>query len=414
MLCCTWAGLSSAADFYTIIGPDGRPMIIQHKESESSQKQSKGVLPDSRPKQLQAPQPVASDAGQVRTEQKVQKVLPTPLKQGGADESRTSKQVDQSALSSVKAEEILPSVQASSTKKPIESVVNTEKIQAARVENPQIYSQPDVLLDSDHEILAENSSKKTITKAMKPLPQNAIDNKPRIKADDSKFSEIDGVQYVDNEYLEEKEFNLEGKKRFYIMSEAGVAGGRQFETVEREKGITKSVFSKFLKNTNTPQKPIVLASTYFRLPKEEVVQNLEQGCFSGKKIQKAKSLSLDNDEIGFWPVAPIKENFAYEVVKLDPQVENIHLSSYASSQKNPTYYWPLVVFLDPQGCVIEGVSGFKSEDVVENYRQFSSLVGVLKKPQQASYLFMTPLAESIDVKNEKLSNTGQIKLSVLK
>ena len=29
-----------AADFYTIIGPDGRPMIVQQKETKSTQKES--------------------------------------------------------------------------------------------------------------------------------------------------------------------------------------------------------------------------------------------------------------------------------------------------------------------------------------------------------------------------------------
>ena len=151
------------------------------------------------------------------------------------------------------------------------------------------------------------------------------------------------------------------------MPDSSVGGTRRFETVEREKGISKSVFSKFTKNTQAENEPVVLASTYYRLPKNELVQSLEQSCFSGKKINKAKLLSLDKNEMGLWPVPPIKEKFVYDVIKLDSPIENIHFTSYASSQKSPSYYWPLVVFLDQQGCVIEGVIGFKNENIDSTY-----------------------------------------------
>ena len=150
------------------------------------------------------------------------------------------------------------------------------------------------------------------------------------------------------------------------------------------------------------------------MPKNELVQSLEQSCFSGKKINKAKLLSLDKNEMGLWPVPPIKEKFVYEVIKLDSPIENIHFTSYASSQKSPSYYWPLVVFLDQQGCVIEGVIGFKNENIDSTYASYSALEGVLQKPPNAVYLFMTPLLEAVDVQDVQLTNKGQIKLSVLR
>ncbi len=33
------------------------------------------------------------------------------------------------------------------------------------------------------------------------------------------FNQMDGTDYVRNEYLEDREFNLEGKRRFYTMPE---------------------------------------------------------------------------------------------------------------------------------------------------------------------------------------------------
>ena len=145
-----------------------------------------------------------------------------------------------------------------------------------------------------------------------------------------------------------------------------------------------------------------------------MVESLQKACFTDKKVQKAKTLDLKNKDVGFWPVSPIKEDFAYEVVKLDPQVDNILLTSYASSQKSPSYYWPLVVFLDQKGCVVEGVSGFKNQNLGENNMQYAAMEGILKKPETASYMFMTPLSAAVDAENMQLTNQGQIKLSVIR
>ena len=231
--------------------------------------------------------------------------------------------------------------------------------------------------------------------------------------DNKHFTVIDGEKYVNNEYLEDQEFNLDGKKRFYMTPEVGAVHGR-YETIERQKGLSASLLDR-IRGDSKPveKKAIVLAPTYYRLPQNEVVQNLEKSCFTGKKVLKAKKLSIKNQELGIWPTAPIKENFAYEVVELDPQVQNILLTSYASSSKVPSYYWPLVVFLDQQGCVIEGVSGFKNEEMQDNNLQFSAMEGVLRKPEKAVYMFLTPLSSAIDVENKQLTNHGQIKLSVI-
>lgn len=436
LLCCGWSSLSLAADFYTIIGPDGRPMIIQqnaasvkpkHEKVKVGIQSSKDETKSSEPLAMTNSTQVENTHFSEESSKATSNVTPSvQKKQKNQRDQHEAAQVMEQTLAIPKmtqqiSKERVPSNSVQDNQKPKKIEKNDLEVQTIVVNPSQnTHVQPKNTLNKTE--ISDSEANETLkSKRLVSMPESVSISKSTVvnpnhksKNDDSKFTEIDGVQYVDNEYLEDKEFNLEGKKRFYIMSEAGVAGGRQFETVEREKGISKSVFSKFLKSDNTIHEPIVLSSTYFRLPKKQVVENLEQACFTGKKIEKTKFLSVDKDEIGFWPVAPFKENFAYEVVKLDQQVENIKLTSYASSQKNPSYYWPLVVFLDRQGCVIEGVTGFKSEDVDANHRQFSSLVGILKKPRDAYFLFMTPLAESVDVDNLKLSNIGQIKLNVLR
>lgn len=438
---------SHAAEFFTIIGPDGRPMIVQQPESKKVQSiQKKAAIYPS----------TSVQSKQNEIEGSALKGSPTVAKnaetqfneaQSKANQSKQAQSKNiQSEVSSSK-QPLSPEVELSDTPSKVSSsALNESKRGVSQPisdaeKNPE---QPKKLNQAVGSNVAVNnaltSPKETKLKAtdtqtaqaevlsdkgrqIEPLenkklaqlkPEQAQNQDTQKDDSNQMISELDGVQYVDNEYLEYREFNLEGKKRFYIMPDSSVGGTRRFETIEREKGITKSVFSKFIKNTPEDLKPVALASTYYRLPKNEVEQSLEQACFTGKKIEKAKLLSLDKNEIGLWPVPPIKEKFVYDVLKIDTPVQNIHLTSYASSQKSPSFYWPLVVFLDQQGCVIEGVSGFKNQDVESNHLQYSAMEGVLKKPPNAIYLFMTPLAEAVDAQNVKLSNKGQIKLTVLR
>lgn len=429
LLSYSWAVPTSAADFYTIIGPDGRPMIIKNKDVAAPEARERRS--NTKPEKSTQSTNQNSNYSQhkqnveIKIEQESQvKVVENSFQNNDQKKARIQKNVNQvvDLNSNPLGEE---KVKIPSFKNNLDETSTTQKKSIDQIKKNQAAALSKNKSDSSTQKKniqpLDNTSSKTMIQSSKlpikidNLSQNAeIKTEKKSSVDSGNFTMIDGVQYVDNEFLEEKEFNLEGNKRFYIVPDSSVTGGRNFETVEREKGVTKTVLSKFLKNTQTTQKPIVLATTYARLNKEEVIETLEQACFNGRKINKSKTLSLDKDEIGFWPVAPVKENFSYEVVNLDQNVETIHLSSYASSQKNPTYYWPLVVFLDQKGCVIEGVSGFKNEDIHSNNRAYSALAGILKKPDNARYLFMTPLAESIDIKNQKLSNTGQIKLSVLR
>lgn len=464
MLIAGMACHSQAAEFYTIIGPDGRPMVVQKQQSKATKQSDKNVNApsgqrvDSRQENPPANQPstqssvfseLPNNQSKAPTQSKATNIKQTdsmPLNSqtdsNKGVQSNSNQQVSKQAASNASQsfEEVHPAIQPalqSTTQQnssvqldrpkteldqPAKSSIHvkqnqtanevaaTAKMDSAKViqqaqqqPSQQMEQQPSQKL-AQHETTQHNPT---------PIVQT---QKEQLKPDQTQqnITVIDDVEYVDNEYLENREFNLEGKKRFYMMPEGIVGGASRVETIEREKGISKSVFSKFLKNAPAQLPPVVLASTYYRLPKNEVEQTLEQSCFSGKKIEKAKLLSLDKDEVGLWPVPPIKEKFVYDVVKLDTPVENIHLTSYASSQKAPRYYWPLVVFLDQKGCVIEGVSGFKNQDLGSNSLQYSALEGVLKKPNNATYMFMTPLAEALDVQGVQLSNKGQIKLSVLR
>ena len=399
-----------AANFYTIIGPDGRPMVVQKPiETEKKEKIKVQAEQKNNATVVQTPQIVPQTQTQfVSPTLTVQPKQPPQI----IEKPEVVLQNNERAPNS----HIVLSPVAVTQQEPLQSVEmmpSQIKQKTQTQPSPQQREAPETIIASP---VSEKATTILVPKQEVQQGTKTVDDLKKVEESanpNRNITEIDGVQYVNNEYLEEREFNLEGKKRFYVMPETGGMTGGRFETVERQKGLSKSLLDRIRQPKPLEHKPIVLATTYYRLPKEEVVKTLEQACFTGKKMDKAKTMSMKNQEVSFFPVAPIKENFSYEVVKLDPAIQNILFSSFASSQKKPSYYWPLAVFLDEKGCVVEGVSGFKNEEQNESSTHYASLEGVLKKPDSAHYLFMTPLSQAIDIQNHELTNQGQIKLSVI-
>jgi hypothetical protein len=88
--------------------------------------------------------------------------------------------------------------------------------------------------------------------------------------------------------------------------------------------------------------------------------------------------------------------------------------SYASGRRHPTFYWPLPIFLDSKGCVLEGVMSYQQSQLAATVLQQSALLGTLHVPQGAGYLLLTPLAEAADMPQVKLSDQGQLRLVPLR
>ena len=98
------------------------------------------------------------------------------------------------------------------------------------------------------------------------------------------YIEMAGEQYVKSEYLEDQEFNLEGKKRFYSMPEGMIdtknGGGTRMQVVERERGVSRSVLNKLFKKQSVAEpQAIVLAEDYYRVNQVEAIESLGQQCF---------------------------------------------------------------------------------------------------------------------------------------
>ncbi|TPU51062.1 putative pilus assembly protein FilE [Acinetobacter baumannii] len=387
-LCVAIASISvSYADgFYTIIGPDGRPMIVPSKRID----QKKQPIPkiEERKPQTQQNQPIVDAVQKTSKEKEQTKNLPKKLEQHVQEKLNTAPTAPQKTQKNTKTVSVVSDDLKTSTEKNkiIESgnapsVSNNEWQKKLVLVSPPIKSTSQAAPSSDSSL------------------------------DKSKFTTIDGVEYVNNEYLEDQEFNIEGKKRFYLMPD----GLGRTESVERKKGVSRSTLDQlFNRNTQDQDSTVVLAPTYMRLSSQELEAAFEQDkCFIKDYKKSIKTLST-NKEVNLWPRKPLKEKFEYELVQLNPSVQHLKVMSFASSNEKPLYYWPLVVFLDDKGCILEGVSGFKSKSYPSTMLQHASIQGVLKVPPSAHYIMMTPLSSAVDVTKKELTNQGQIQISVLR
>lgn len=373
-----------ADGFYTIIGPDGRPMIVPSKRVERT------VTPS---KVLKNPE--------IKTPRPEQQVLPE---------------------TSLKSKELPKVITKSSNTAPTVSIKKQSTVSKQTKiskEESKIIDQKSSLATTKEKTLIKHSAsqqkivEKVEPNSLPPLSKDIVTSSAPVasKNDETKYTTIDGVEYVNNEYLENQEFNLEGKKRFYIMPD----GLGRTESIERKKGVGQSILDNVLHRSQEDQvSSVVLAPTYVRLSHKELASTFENDlCFINGYNKSIKKLS-QNKEVGLWPRKPLKEKFEYEVVKVDSSIKNIQVASYATTNDKPVYYWPLAVFLDEKGCVIEGASGFKSKSYPATILQHASILGVLQVPERTHYIMLTPLSSAVDMPDQELSNQGQIKISVLR
>lgn len=375
-LCLTYASGSHvyADSFYTIIGPDGRPLIVPRRIENK---------------------PLTSDN---RVAETVKREI--PAKQQSQEKQQINKPLVVDSTQSKKQTQprVENGVEVNNKAHQVESVNKIEPKASPKIEQQKSVKvnveQPKIISFTPPDLIVQNLDKTEV------LP-TGNETKP--------FTNIDGTEYVNNEFLENQEFNLEGKKRFYSLPD----GSGRMETIERKKGVSRSVLDKIIGKQPASSTTIALAENYVRLSAEDLAVAFENDrCFLQDYSKSIKTLTSQK-EIGLWPRKPLKEKFEYEVVKLDSKVDYIQVDSYASSNQKPSYYWPLIVFLDDKGCMQEGVSGFKNGLLPATLFQHSAIYGVIKIPSNIKYLMMTPLASAVDVSEQELSNQGQIKISVL-
>lgn len=350
-LLCTNLSYADRSGFYTIIGPDGRVMVIDRSTSDSK------------------------------------KAIPREQK-------------------SVKA--TLPSAHITST---------------PSVDTPPLARKPSIIEEVDRpqpivskvqpKLMAEkiNQAASNHVTAQSPLVEASTAPKNQLQVQTEQVTTnpvtiIDGEQYIDSEYLEQREFNLEGKKRFYNLPN-GIGGT---EILEREKGVDMSVF----KRTKVEQPQVVnLAKGYQRIDKDQVVELIGMQCFSQKQLKKPKLLRKD-EPLNLWPRSGFEPKFDFIVAEFDQQINDIQLTSYTDNMTAPQFYWPLPIFLDSKGCIIEGVNTFYQQTIPATATTHQALQGYLHIPSDTKYLVLTPLEAAADLTQVQLTNKGQVRLTPIR
>ncbi len=225
----------------------------------------------------------------------------------------------------------------------------------------------------------------------KSVPKAQLESSVSTQTSDT-FRQLDNETYVDSDYLEKKNFNLQDKKRFYYVPNG--TGSQQVIESNGDNIVTVPTTKVFASKRRTA----FYADSYQVLSKEWLLQYApmtQQLCQQSKKLKKVSKpfkdsnalwLTADNHTQRFDRVLAFSETIAKE--------QHLRISSFASTNKSPKFYVPMVTFLDTQGCVLSGAWQYWSQAYPANEHHFSSVEGLLRVPSATQYLaFLAPVAE---------------------
>lgn len=209
------------------------------------------------------------------------------------------------------------------------------------------------------------------------------------------FRSLEDDVYVDSEYLEKKSFNLQDKKRFYYVPN-GTSGQQVIES--SDDNVVSTPTPAFVKS---PRRHAFYANAYQVLTKdwlEEQVPFIADFCQNHKKIKKKSrsfkeinALWIGSDDV---VVKAIDRILSLKTVNTEEK--DLRVSSFATTNKNPKFYLPIVTFLDSQGCIVSGAWQYWSQAYPANENQFSAIEGLLRMPVATQYIvFSRPVADLV-------------------
>ncbi|MEC8886141.1 MAG: putative pilus assembly protein FilE [Pseudomonadota bacterium] len=393
---------SNNSDLITIIGPDGLPMVVPMQKDTQPRNESKtSTQKDSEKKSWFRLFSKDSDKVADNTENAVKSESVKQLETSNDTESKVAAVDVVAPQVPQKSQDAPKNIQSVKTEVNTQPSIVSKAVSVSDVVHPKVSQQTDIESVQQQNTVVDSKIEKVQTSIAEP-------------SEEAPYRIIDGEKYYQAEYLESKEFNLEDRKRFYQIPSGvdGVSSGSaNWEVLERQKGVDMTVFR------GVEQKPhetvVALGTDYHVISKAELAQAIPVQCVDDKAIRKSKNFGR-NDSVSFFPRAPFNEEFDFELLDFDKEVQNLKITSYASNNKSPTYYWPVAIFLDQNGCVLEGASAFHTQTNPATMLQSSSIDGVIHVPKDSQYLMLSALEYGADVPQLKLSNEGQIKLTVLR
>ncbi|MFC3902464.1 putative pilus assembly protein FilE [Acinetobacter marinus] len=422
----------SSGEMITIIGPDGLPMVVPVPEASGQVKSQ--AKPNAEKKtwfKLFSKEKPASQQPPTQNQIATQRTTAPVIQQAPQQQPRDTKlsaspvqtENDAQVFSNTK---VTPSAVEQRTQQQTVQQQDTMKIatvksQASHAKATASQVAEDAVAHVDgltKKHTTQNHTAQNDSTVDSSINNSATSKDVSVENEPAPYRMIDGEKYYQAEYLESKEFNVEGKKRFYqiptppmSVGMKGVSGGTtNWDVVEREKGVDMSVFRG---TTPEPQQVVTLGVNYHVISQDELAEALPTQCIDDKAKRKSKSFGR-HDSVSFFPRAPFDNRFDFELLEINQPLQNVKISSYANSGKAPSYYWPIAVFLDQKGCVIEGATAFHTQTFPATMLQSASIEGVIHIPKNSHYLLLSALESSVDVPELQLSNQGQIKLTVLR
>lgn len=367
-LLCTNLSYAERSGFYTIIDPDGRVMVIDRAVTDNKKT--------------------------------------NPVKPRAAQTALPAVQMDNPSIDNAVPHQSSP-VKPSTTKT---SDSNSQTASQQPVESKVVVVKP-LSKKTDQAVTTQTSLNSAVKKST-PLesttvaPVQPAQQPESIDSTANPVTIIEGEKYIDSEYLEQREFNLEGRKRFYTLPD----GTGRAQVVEREKGVDMTAFRP--SNIEKPQ-IVSLAKGYQRLAKDDVVNLIGMQCFSQKQLKKTKLINK-SEPLNLWPRPGLEPKFDIVVAEFQEQINDIQVTSYTDNISNPTFYWPLPIFLDTKGCVIEGVNSFYQQTIAPTVTTQQAIQGYLHIPADTKYMVLTPLEAAADLMQIQLTNKGQVRLTPIR
>jgi hypothetical protein len=251
-------------------------------------------------------------------------------------------------------------------------------------------------------------SKQSTKESAVSLPSNT--SLPKTSAESSSTAEgyrqLDAETYVDVELLEKKNFNLEDKKRFYYVPT--IPNGTAL--IQTESGQELPVTPVI----PTLSKAVLSTSSSYQLISSQEVQSLYPKvatCYSAKYLKKnAKDL---DDTYNVWKSPAFDKTIIPDrVLKLSTQSKALRLVSFANSMQKPSFYLPVVVFLDVQGCTLTGVWQYWNYAQPASEKQYASVAGLLNVPEQSAYVIFYEPPSSLVTEIPMQRHTGSFVIEI--
>ena len=200
------------------------------------------------------------------------------------------------------------------------------------------------------------------------------------------FRSLDDDVYVDSEYLEQKNFNLEDKKRFYYVPN-GALGQQVIESDNNTPSASSSSLIMAKKNRRE-----AFYSDSYQVIDEKLIDIqapvIISFCQQNDKLKKYLRPFKEINPLWLGTDGAIHEDIDRALVLPQSNLaeKKLRISSFATTNKKPKFYVPIVSFLDAQGCFLSGAWQYWSRAYPATEHQFASVEGLLAMPKNTKYI----------------------------